>query len=121
MSIAEPTTDDTEEEQPKPMQDLENVDTALGALEEDGTDADADDLEPVIELAEELIEAADGRDELQTPPGQALIEGRDALEYIADGEGTEEDVESAQKMLSALGESISASIVKMALGVGGKL
>lgn len=104
------------------MEDLEAIDTALGALEENGVDADADDLEGSVEVLGGLVESAENAEEdgeLDADGLEAKGELEDAsaaLQRLSDGDGDADDVAQADEVLKMVGQTIQQELIKHMLG-----
>jgi hypothetical protein len=114
-----PDIEDTDEEKPDAIKDLEAIDAALGELEDDGTDADADTLEDAIQVVESLLTTAEETDETDTDAYDALVECHESLTVLIDGEGGEDDVQTAGEMLATVGQQLQLAMLEAALAGAG--
>jgi hypothetical protein len=111
-----PDIEDSDEEKPDAIKDLEAIDAALGELEDDGTDADADTLEDAIQVVESLLDTAEESGEDDTDAYDALVETHESLTALLDGEGGEDDVQTAGEMLATVGQQLQLAVLEAALG-----
>lgn len=107
----------TEEEKPEALKDLESLDAAVGALEEDGADADGEPLEEAERILNKIHEAAVEEGEDGTEGDEFIVDGRDSVRSILDGEGDEEDVEQATEAIAAVGQQLQMAMLEQALGI----
>jgi hypothetical protein len=108
------------EEKPEFVQDLESLDDALGAIREDGHDADIESVGPAIAVLDGLIQTGKDVVEREGDAGneiavEELISIRDAIESVAAGDGDDEDLETAEEGLSLVGQQMQLVLVEQAL------
>lgn len=104
-----------EEEKPEAIQDLESLDAAVGALEEDGADARGEDLEEAERILNKIHETAVEEGEDGTEGDEFIVDGRDSVRSILDGEGDEEDVEQATEAIAAVGQQLQVAMLEQAM------
>lgn len=105
------------DERPDPIEDLETLDQALGALKEDGLDADAEKLEAAGDILGGLeTTAAEDAETAGTEAHQEISAGIDALDSITAGDGDESDVEKASEVINAVGVSLQQALIEAVMG-----
>lgn len=97
------------------MADMEAVDTALGAIRDDGIDASPAELDGAIAVFDALDQTAVEAGDDDSDAYDFLVDARDSLEAIAAGEADESDVQTAEEGLETLGQQMQVAALKAAL------
>lgn len=103
-------------EKPEAIENLETIDAALGDLEENGTDADSDELAESGDILGELIETAEESGEDEGEAYEMLTDGQDAVETVVAGDATEDDVQTAGGALATVGKQLQMAMLEQMLG-----